>query len=79
MFKQNKRRKGLLGPGGGLYLFTLEDSKDWNYGKDNQGYRWGISESESESPCEDRLKKHAQQHPFNKIEICGLWRHRKLL
>ena len=69
---RKQKTKGVnLGPGGELYLYTLKDSLDWNYGTENQSSRWGMVEQQLSG---DRLKQHAREHPLHKIEIVGLWK-----
>ena len=70
--KQQKNRGSSLGPGGFLYLYTLRNSKDWNYNTDTQTFRWG--QSQKHDKCCERLKQHAREHPNNELEIIGMWR-----
>lgn len=70
--KQKKRGRTTQNPGGYIYLFTLKNSKDWNYGENNQIAKFGIT-LRGETP-EDRLKDHIRTHPTKKIEILGMWK-----
>ena len=65
--KKQKKRGGSLSPGGSLYLITIPSWVPKDEGM--HVYKFGKAEDINE-----RIKKHQQNHPIDKIEIIGKWR-----